>query len=204
MKAIRGTPCDLCGNTEFDLVFYHNLLDGPLVKCKNCGLVQVNPREGAYLIKDGQSVAERTTVYKRSSKIIRSKLFYEPDIEQQEGKYKIKNWNNRLEKIGRFKKTGKLLEIGGGGQFLSLAKNNGYEVYGVEPLETTCKQAKAKYNIDILPKTLQEANFDIESFDIVTMFHVIEHVPSPSGVVCEVYRILRKEGLFIIEIPKLD
>lgn len=36
------------------------------------------------------------------------------------------------------------------------------------------------------------------------MFHVIEHVPSPSGVVCEVYRILRKEGLFIIEIPKLD
>ena len=50
MKAIRGTPCDLCGNTEFDLIFYHDFLDGPLVKCKNCGLVQVNPREGAYVI----------------------------------------------------------------------------------------------------------------------------------------------------------
>jgi len=35
------------------------------------------------------------------------------------------------------------------------------------------------------------------------MFHVIEHVPSPSEVVCEVYRILRKEGLFIIETPKI-
>ena len=142
-------------------------------------------------------------MYKKSSKIIRSKLFCKSDIAQGEEKYKIRNWTDRLKRIQRFKKTGKLLEIGGGGQFLSLARSYGYEVYGVEPLESTCKQAKAKYNIDIHPKTLQEAKFNTESFDIVAMFHVIEHVPSPSDVVCEVYRILRKEGLLVIETPKI-
>lgn len=203
MNEIQGIPCDLCGNTIFDLIFYHDLLDGPLVKCKNCGLVQVNTRGVAYLIKNGQPVTERATAYKRTSKVIRSKLFYEPDIEQGEEKYKIKNWNDRLEKIRGFKKTGKLLEIGGGGQFLSLARNHGYEIYGVEPLKSSCKHAKVMYDIDILPKTLQEANFDTESFDIVAMFHVIEHVSSPSELCAEVYRVLKNEGLFVIETPKI-
>ncbi len=54
-----------------------------------------------------------------------------------------------------------------------------------------------------MPKTLREAEFASASFDIVTMFHVIEHVPSPSALLLDVYNVLRKSGLVVIETPKI-
>ena len=134
--------CDLCGKTNLKFLLRHRLLGGPLYVCKNCGLVQVKPAEDNILIEDGQSLSERKNKYKRAGQTIRTKLSYDSEVERCEEHYKERNWIERLRKIQMFKKNGKLLEIGGGGQFLNLARKCGYEVYGVEPLEASCKQAK--------------------------------------------------------------
>ena len=57
--------------------------------------------------------------------------------------------------------------------------------------------------VRILPGTLAEAKFPDESFDVVTMWDVLEHVPDPLTEVREVFRILRPGGLLVVNYPDI-
>ena len=93
---------------------------------------------------------------------------------------------------------GKLLDIGAGtGDFLVTAKNNGWETLGIEPSEKAKKIALSKgisFKNDI--KEIENA-----SFDVVTMWHVLEHVPDIQQHIAELKRILKPNGLIIIAVP---
>ncbi len=91
---------------------------------------------------------------------------------------------------------GKVLDVGcGGGHFLDNA-GSGWEKYGIELSEEARRVAEWK-GIKAF-ETLEEATFPEEFFDVVTMFAVIEHLPDPKGVVKELTRILKRDGLFVI------
>ena len=83
-------------------------------RCRNCGLVQVKAGGSNILIKDGQSSFERRKQYEKAAQIIKAKLSYSFEVEKLEEPYKEKNWIDRLRKIQKLKKTGWLLEVGGG------------------------------------------------------------------------------------------
>jgi len=86
----------------------------------------------------------------------------------------------------------KLLDIGcGNGQFLYEMKQCGMDVCGIEP----AKIPKNKF--DIKPDLIKTKYKD-ESFDLITMNHVLQHVGNPKEMIKEVHRILKKDGLFII------
>lgn len=93
---------------------------------------------------------------------------------------------------------GKLLDIGAGtGDFLVTAKNSGWETLGIEPSEKAKKIALSKgisFKNDI--KEIENA-----SFDVVTMWHVLEHVPDIQQHISELKRILKPNGLIIIAVP---
>ncbi len=89
-------------------------------------------------------------------------------------------WQNRLNKIQRIRSSGKLLDVGcGEGLFLRLAQANGWRISGTELSSFASKLAANTLKTDIYCGELDEAKFAKNSFDVVTMWHVLEHVKSP-------------------------
>ncbi|MGE8340600.1 MAG: class I SAM-dependent methyltransferase [Flavobacterium sp.] len=93
---------------------------------------------------------------------------------------------------------GKLLDIGAGtGDFLLTAKNDGWETIGVEPSDRAKNIAKEKgiYFVEEI-NTLEN-----HSLDVITMWHVLEHVPDLELQIQELKRLLKPTGTLIIAVP---
>jgi len=103
--------------------------------------------------------------------------------------------------ISKHKMDGKILDIGcGTGEFLNYFNKKGWVTLGVEPAETPRKFAAAKYGLSVFDESHLE-KIPSESFDIITMWHVLEHVSELNERLDEVKRILKKDGILIIALP---
>ncbi|URM37857.1 class I SAM-dependent methyltransferase [Flavobacterium anhuiense] len=93
---------------------------------------------------------------------------------------------------------GKLLDIGAGtGDFLLTAKNDGWETIGVEPSDRAKKIAKEKGISFVEEISALESN----SLDVITMWHVLEHVPNLEHQIQELKRLLKPTGTLIVAVP---
>ncbi len=101
----------------------------------------------------------------------------------------------------------KALDIGcGGGLFLAQLKAAGANVTGVELSDTRAFYAKTKYGFEVLKRTIEDEywkNF-YGSFDIVTLWDVIEHVNYPMATVQAAARMLKPGGILLIDTPCRD
>jgi 2-polyprenyl-3-methyl-5-hydroxy-6-metoxy-1,4-benzoquinol methylase len=105
---------------------------------------------------------------------------------------------NKIKLINAQSPKGKLLDIGAGtGDFLVVAQNDGWQTTGIEP------SPKAK--TIAVNKGVNFANnlSDIEdhSFDVITMWHVLEHVPNLDEYILELKRLLKPTGTILIAVP---
>ena len=93
---------------------------------------------------------------------------------------------------------GSILDIGAGtGDFLSVVKENGWITIGVEPSDKAKAIAKNK-GVAFVDQTSELEN---NSFDIITMWHVLEHVPNLDNQLKELKRLLKPNGNLIIAVP---
>ena len=93
---------------------------------------------------------------------------------------------------------GSILDIGAGtGDFLSVVKENGWNTIGVEPSEKAKAIAKRK-GVSFVEQTSELEN---NSFDVITMWHVLEHVPNLENQIKELKRLLKSNGSLIIAVP---
>lgn len=106
---------------------------------------------------------------------------------------------NKLSLINDLQQSkGNLLDIGAGtGDFLLVAKNNNWNTVGIEPSEKAKAIAKAK-GVE-LKSNLSE--LESNSFDIITMWHVLEHVPNLENQIKELKRLLKPNGSILIAVP---
>lgn len=112
---------------------------------------------------------------------------------------KIYSLNKKVSLINSLHKSkGSLLDIGAGtGDFLVTAKANGWQITGVEPNENAKKLAVSKgvsfeNNIE---------SIENQQFDVITMWHVLEHVPNVEHQIKELKRLLKPNGTIIIAVP---
>ena len=111
-------------------------------------------------------------------------------------------WKHRRALLGR--RPGRILDHGcGNGDFLADLSSRGWRAYGVEYSEAACKIARAK-GATVHQGDLSGARFPAGSFDVVTLWHVLEHLPYPRAEIAEIGRLLRDDGLLIIEVPNSD
>jgi 2-polyprenyl-3-methyl-5-hydroxy-6-metoxy-1,4-benzoquinol methylase len=96
---------------------------------------------------------------------------------------------------------GKILDIGAGtGDFLLEAKNKNWETVGVEPNE---KAKSIAINKGVLfADTIEK--LESNSFDVITLWHVLEHVPDVAHQVAELKRLLKPSGTLIIAVPNFN
>ena len=98
-----------------------------------------------------------------------------------------------------------VLDVGcGSGTLLGLLKQRGFRVNGLDFSAEAAAIAKAENGVDVAVGSLEEAHFPAESFDVVTLFHVMEHVTAPRQVLAEVSRVLKPNGVAILQVPNIE
>ena len=108
---------------------------------------------------------------------------------------------NKLKLINSQSEKGKILDIGAGvGDFLAVAKNDGWETFGTEPSDKA-KAIAIKKGVSFVDNLSQLEN---NSFDIITMWHVLEHVPDLENQISELKRLLKPNGTILIAVPNFN
>lgn len=196
--------CNLCGskshslflpaNTDFSQISanalactsIHHSKHGPIVRCNNCGLIFANPRPSPQKIIEIYSQVE-DHVY----------------LAEEEGR--VATFKNNLAEISRYKRKGKLLDVECHvGTFLDIAKDYGYEVYGLEPSKWAAEYCRNKRNIEVQECGLSEANLEDSSFEVITMWDVIEHLTDPYKELRRANSLLRDDGILAITTMNVD
>jgi SAM-dependent methyltransferase len=108
--------------------------------------------------------------------------------------------------IRKFKPTGNLLDVGAGkGDFVFLSNKNGYKSKGIEPSPRFCDYSKQIYGVHLEQGYLGQKNyFQGEKFDVITLFHVLEHVYQPEQLLKNISGLLKDDGVVYIEIPNAN
>jgi 2-polyprenyl-3-methyl-5-hydroxy-6-metoxy-1,4-benzoquinol methylase len=113
----------------------------------------------------------------------------------------------RAKKVHRFVKgKGKVLDVGcGNGRFLQFLGDMGdYNLNGVEMEGGSADRAAKVPGLQLKKGTLLPGDFDVESLDAITMFHVFEHLTEPAETLKTMTSILKKGGMLMISFPNID
>ena len=191
--------CPWCGNpTEKTYLKVKDLFltqeEFALFQCDHCGLLFTMPRPAPEVIgKYYQSEAYFSHQENKTGFIPR---IYE--------KVKTINLKNKIKmSIGGLPK-GKLLDIGCGvGDFLVQIKAHGWEILGIEPSEDARAIASNRLGFRPLDPS-QYASLPDQSFDVITMWHVLEHVDDLKSQTKELLRLLKPGGRLIIALPNFQ
>jgi SAM-dependent methyltransferase len=172
--------CALCGGTNWRIV---KQAGGTCVVRCACDLVFVTPMPSRDVIAQTYNHA-----------------YYSAWEKQASARWKI--WDRRMKLVTSLCPVpGRLLDVGcGDGMFLKTAKALGWEVTGTEL--SPCS-ADAGSGLDVLRGEVWEVELPEAFFDVVTGWHVIEHVCDPRRVLAELYRVLRPGGWLVLATPNL-
>jgi len=198
--SLHYVPCNLCGSEKYEILFSRKDLNTQIpgtftvVCCKECGLVFQNPRPTRDSIKK-DIYPDEYDQYLETTK--HSRLI---DWFQNYG------FRKRLRFIKQYKKSGNLIDVGcASGDFLKFVQSHSdWRIFGVEPVTTAANLAHEKLGIEIYNTDLTEANLSNHFFDVVTFWHVFEHLEDPRMTLSEVHRILKDDGLLVITVPIMN
>lgn len=102
----------------------------------------------------------------------------------------------------RHQRPGKVLDVGcGRGLLLNKLRERGWETHGTELSEEAAAYAREKLNLPVTAKKLEDALFPSGEFDLVVLWHVLEHVRAPRLMLHEVARILKPGGMLLVAVP---
>ena len=195
--------CNLCNAGDTKFIFRARCRDYKkekevfnLVKCKKCGLVYLNPRPDKEEIKKYYHSSNHLWTQSEVVDIKKTRIWGIPWREA------IKK---KAEPILRYKKIGRILDVGcGDGSLLSFLKELGWQTSGVELHERSSLYAREVLGLNVFSGRLEEANYPGEFFDVIILFHVLEHLSDPSGTLKKVRMLLRKDGFLLIKVPNFD
>ena len=173
--------CDVCDGT--DLRKCDPIAD--VVECAECGYRFVSPRPRQVEIAE---------VYSDPN-------FYESWLAHEVGRAKM--WRKRLRRLPRLAPGSRVLDVGAGiGTFLALARDQaGWTVAGSEISRSAVQLAWERHRLELMVGQFEELPVPAETFDLITLWHVLEHVPSPSRLLEACHRALVPGGWLVLAVP---
>lgn len=202
---LESVPCFLCGADDFDVVYEaqydrekdadlvqkfrasgDELLIDRLVKCRRCGFQYVNPRLRGDLIFSGYTEGEDPTYVSQLHARERTFAASLAEIERASGG------------------TGRLLDIGtAAGAFVAAARARGWEAQGCEPNKWLGEWGARHYGITIRQGSVFEQDYPDASFDVVTLWDVIEHTLNPREMLERCCRLVKPGGVLVVNYPDI-
>lgn len=184
-------PCLACGAQRWLYRFRFGTFQ--VKQCQACGLGQTDPLPtGSQQAEANQSiytVEQRLQTYRTQQRRLAAR--YSRQLKQIEALHK-----------GAGKQ---LLDVGCSlGVFVSFAIQRGYAAQGVELSQETGQYARDHMGLPVFIGTLNDAGYSDQSFDIITLWDVLEHVPDPVEFLTDIKRILRPDGILAIQSPNIQ
>jgi SAM-dependent methyltransferase len=197
--------CLLCGSNSYDVIYeaqYENekdmnpvekfrasgdeLLVDQLVRCQACGFQYVNPRLRSDLILSGYTEGQDPT--------------YVSQIEARERTFTASL--DRIERAAGGK--GRLLDVGtAAGAFVAAARKRGWDAEGCEPNHWMADWGTRHYGISIRKGDLLQQDYPAASFDVITLWDVIEHTTDPAAVLARCRALLKPGGILVVNYPDI-
>jgi len=176
-------PCPLCGERS-----PRGDRDTPApVRCGACGLLYIDP-------VPVEAVDPSTY----------GPGYYSPWQEREEVP-RTRLWRRRLARLGDHQARGALLDVGcGDGLFLEVARVSGWRIEGIEFSPEGARRSARRLGRPVAVGDLARSSHLPGPFDIVTLWHVLEHLPEPRPMLEAVWRRLAPGGLIAIAVPNLD
>jgi SAM-dependent methyltransferase len=203
--ALETVPCNLCGSNDLETVYDaredlerdrdladkfrasgDELLTLPLVRCRACSLLFVNPRYRASDMLEGYAAGD-DPVY----------------VSQMDAR--VRTFAGTVAGITRLRPSrGRILDVGtAAGAFLKAATDAGWEATGIEPNGWLAAWGRDRYGVDIRVGSIDDVHLPSRHYDVVTLWDVIEHTPDPMHVLRRVHELLVPGGLLIVNYPDI-
>jgi SAM-dependent methyltransferase len=195
----RFGRCDVCASPRARLFLHSPRLDGPLVRCQDCGHLFVAVPERGFTFTGADP--ERSAAL---ADRVRALGIVDVGVEEAEAaSLREATQRERLQRLLHHVQAGRLLDVGAGpGDFLAVAVER-FEADGVEPDPATAAQAVAR-GLRVQNTTLGSLRAPAGGYQAVTMFHVIEHLDSPRAGLVAVRDLIAADGVLLIETPTVD
>src|SRR5437588_3368376 len=165
-----------------------------VVQCQECGLCFTNPRPSPDCIGRFYPAAYRPHRIRRKKRAgLGSRLLHA--------------WHQPLEEYQAFSPRGggRLLDFGcGGGSFLTRMRGLSWKVTGLDVSAAAVERVRKELGLEALVGSLPHPDLQPASFDLVTMWHSLEHVHNPLEILREAHRLLRPGGQLIVAVPNID
>lgn len=192
--ATSEIPCNLCGNLHVRIIAGKGR-DGEALRtviCRQCGLVWSDP------------FPMDVTEYYQKNYRLSYKGAYTP-----KKKHIWRAANVALSRLNKIRPyldgRTNMLDVGsGGGEFLYLMHTLGLSTQGIEPNEGYGEYSRQEYGLNVSIGFAQNHDFPPASFDLVTMWHVLEHTDDPVGVLQKLRVWLRENGMLVVEVPNVE
>ena len=128
------------------------------------------------------------------------------DNYREDKKLILKTFDKRLNKIEKiYPQKGRLLDLGCAmGFFLEVARDRGWEVYGVDVSKMAADVAIQKFGDRVSNDILENLDFPDNYFDVITAWDYLEHVTEPQEVISICRKILKPGGLLALTTPDLS
>jgi SAM-dependent methyltransferase len=205
LTQLEQISCFLCDADDYDVVYEaqyerekdadlvekfrasgDELLIDQLVRCRRCGFQYVNPRLRGHLILDSYREGEDRT--------------YLSQLEAREHTFAAALEEIELANGG----PGHLLDIGtAAGAFVAAASSRGWQAEGCEPNRWLSEWGSRHYGINIRQGSVFEQPYAHGSFDVITLWDVIEHTPDPRQMLDQCRALLRPGGILVVNYPDI-
>jgi len=210
-----------------DRIFFCAPGEWSLYQCRGCGAGYLDPRptpdtiniayQGYYTHASPQKTASQAPglVHRLESFLVNSywKYYYGHKLQPVPVMAallmrRISRFRNILDRNARYLPPaiagGRLLDVGfGGGHFLNFASKQGWRVAGVDTDPVVVANARAR-GMDVREGGVEAFEDQPESFDVVTMSHVIEHAHEPKKMLRQAFRLLKPKGHLYLETPNIE
>lgn len=191
--------CPVCGNSHLSpfLICKDYLIsqqDFAIQQCTNCGFRFTSPRPTADRIGEYYKSEDYVSHNDSGGGLINTAY-------RVVRNYTLQSKLALLNKLN--KGQGRILDVGcGTGAFLETCKNGGWEVMGMEPDPDARAVAVQKLGVSIKPG-LEEIH-EVGSFDIISLWHVLEHIPNLNQAILQLKELLAAQGTLLIAVPNSD
>jgi 2-polyprenyl-3-methyl-5-hydroxy-6-metoxy-1,4-benzoquinol methylase len=189
--------CPICDCSKSSFLFLKNGFD--FVRCEECGCIYVNPQIQEKLLHDYY----RGNDSDRFGGLSSSALWMDVIMNEKNQSWQRPYFEEAISILKKFKKTGKILDIGCSiGLFMEIAQKHSFSCIGLELEPNAANYARSR-GFDVRLNTIEQSNFPEKSFDIITMFGVLEHLSRPKLILDEIRRCLKPGGVVMVIVPNV-